>query len=292
MPTSTPTIDGTDLSVPPDVDQTPPSAGGRGPLVRGCGRRIRGGIYAEVDATTPVPPPPAVATPVASVAPGAPEPDPVATEFERCLLDPPIPVDVVAMGLSAIGVTLVRTTASDGRAVTHVFDIIGQSHYPNVASFIDEARAHGVSRRLSRSLDFSRLEAGRSRLVLVHARAFLDNAIEYFQARTQARWPCPKFTHAHLDRDRPPEMCASLFWEDLDGPRLRPGERHTRVFAGQTTTHGLAAPDGVVPRHRHAIFASFPISRLAVISDPHGATHDVAARSASRSSIAVEILPV
>jgi hypothetical protein len=281
--------------VPIDENQTTTAA--PVPLVRGCGRRIRGGIYAEVDAKTPQPqtagaPPHLPHTTSVAPADVAPEPDPVRADFEACLLDPPIPVDVAAMGLSAIGVTLVRTIASDGRPVFHVFDIIGQTHYPNVASFIDEARAHGVSRRLSRSLDFSRLEAGRSRLVLIHARAFLDNAIEYFRARTSTRWPCPKFIYAHLDRDTPPEMCSSLYWEDLDGSGSLAGYRHTSVCAGHTTTVGLRPPDGVTPRHRHAIFASFPISRLAVISDPHGATHDLAARSASRSSIAVEISPV
>ena len=284
MSTSAPTIDETDRSAPPDADAIATTPNVAAPLVRGCGRRIRGGIYAEVDP----PPAPSVAPPDAT----EPETDPVTAAFEGCLLDPPIPVDVVAMGLSAIGVTLVSTVASDGRPVTHVFDIIGQTHYPNVASFIDEARTHGVSRRLARSLDFSRLEAGRSRLVLIHARAFLDNAAEYFRARTPANWSCPKLAPAHLDPDTPPEMCSSLYWEDLDGSGSLSGYRHTSVCAGQTTTVGLRPPDGVTPRHRHAIFASFPISRLAVISDPHGATHDLAARSASRSSIAVEISPV
>ena len=282
MSTPAPTIDETDA----DAIATTPDAAA--PLVRGCGRRIRGGIYVEVDAKSPQPPPPAPS----GATPDVSEPDPVAAAFEGCLLDPPIPVDVVAMGLSAIGVTLVSTVASDGRPVTHVFDIVGQSHYPNVASFIDEARTHGVSRRLARSLDFSRLEAGRSRLVLIHARAFLANAAEYFRARTPAEWSCPKQAPAHLDPTTPPEMCSSLYWEDLDGSGSLAGYRHTSVCAGHTTSVGLRPPDGVTARHRHAIFASFPISRLAVISDPHGATHDLAARSASRSSIAVEILPV
>ena len=287
MSTSAPTIDEADRSAPTDADAvaTTPDVAAR--LVRGCGRRLRGGIYAEVDAKTPTPQASADAPPDAS----EPETDPVAAAFEACPLDPPIPVDVRAMGLSAIGVTLVRTVASDGRPVTHVFDIVGQTHYPNVASFIDEARAHGVSRRLSRSLDFSRLEAGRSRLVLVHARAYLDNASAYFDVRRPSQWTCPKHSPAHLDPGAPPEMCSSLFREDLEGPRLGV-DRHTVVRAGHTATAGLLPPDGVVPRHRHAIFASFPISRLAVITDPYAATHDVAVRSASRSSIAVEILPV
>lgn len=261
---------------------TPPAAS-----VRGCGRRIRGGIYAEVDATSAAPPEAADPDPTIT----ATEPDPVAALFEACLLDPPIPVDTAALGLSAIGVTLIETVASDHRPVTHVFDIVGETHYPNVASLIDEARTKGVSRRLARSLDFSRLEAGRSRLVLVHARGWIENAAAYFRARTSSRWPCPKFIHAHLDRDNPPEMCSSLFWEDLDGPRDPSGERSTVVRCGDTTSVGRRPPDGVTRRYRHAIIGSFPISRLAVISDPLGASHDVSVRSASRSSISVEIVP-
>jgi len=247
---------------------------------RGCGRRLRGGIYVEVDSKSD--------DSDGSPTPGA---DRVADNFERCLLDPPIPVDIARMGLSAIGVTLVEAVASDGRRVTHVFDIIGQSHYPNVASFIDEARAKGVSRRLARTLDFSRLEAGRSRLVLVHARGWLDNAAEYFAARTSTRWPCPKLNYAHLDRDNPPLMCSSLFWEDLEAPGDPSGERHVTVTCGDTVTTGLRTPEGVRRASRHAIIGSFPITRLAVIADPLGSTHEMAARSASRSSIDVEIVP-
>ena len=122
--------------------------------------------------------------------------------------------------------------------VTHVLDIVGRQHYPTVLAFVDEARRMGISRRISRNSDFSRITPA-SRLLLLHPHADIANAPEF---PTTGRCPC--HVPAHL-ADGFTDMCARL-WP------LEP-----------------LAP----AQHRLAMFASFPIPQIEVVSDPAGATH-------------------
>jgi hypothetical protein len=207
--------------------------------------------------------------------------------FARCLYDPPIVVDPARIGVTEIGVHLVDYPTKDGGSVTHVLDIVGATYYPDVFGFIAEASAHGVRRRIPSTIDFSRLSA-RSRIVLIHARAWIDNATEYFAARDRHDWACPKELGDHLDPSRPPAMCASLYGEDLDG-RGDAGARDAVRTVGETTYRGRVRPEGVVPRYRHAIFASFPVSSIAVIRDPHGSKHEGPLARATRAALPVHV---
>jgi hypothetical protein len=241
------------------------------PLRRGCGYRIVAGIYAE--------------TKVEGVYLRGASGD--AETFDRCLYDPPIVVDLKRLGATDVGVHLVDSQTKDGDVVTHVLDVVGRSHYPDVAGFIHEARAHGVSRRIPSTIDFSRLTA-RSRIILVHARAWIDNAGEYFAARAPGEWSCPKCALEHLDPARPPAMCASLFDEDLEG-HAESGARDCIRAVGDVTYRGRVRPEGVAPRYRHAIFASFPVSSIAVIRDPRGLTHEAPLERARRAALPVDV---
>jgi hypothetical protein len=103
---------------------------------RGCGYRVRGGVYVESDG--PV---------------------------ETSLVEPPVeltPGEQQRLGLAAIGT---RRIMRDG--VVHLLDWIGEGHYPSVRTFLDEARQLGVSRRVSSLVDLSGLTAS-SRLLCVH----------------------------------------------------------------------------------------------------------------------------
>ncbi len=129
-------------------------------VLRGCGHREKGGVYFECN-TGPG---------------GAP--------IEEFLVDPPQQVDTRL--LCKAGIKLVNT---DG--VWHILDWIGHGFYPNVADFIEEARRFGVSRRLRANLDFSKITP-ESRLLCVHARAWIENAGSWPDI-----WTCPKEISAH-----------------------------------------------------------------------------------------------
>ena len=193
---------------------------------RGCGYRQPGGAYLAV--------------------PLGPEGRPV----EDFLVDPPVVVEGDqhhALGLSAVGVTLVER---DG--TTHVFDIVGREHYPTVAEFVDEVRRLGVSRRISRTADFSRLSAD-SRLVLLHEHADVANALDFPAERR-----CPTERDEHLSAGYR-GMCARLWWDE-------PLE---------------------AARHRLAIFAVFPIPQIEVVNDPAGGTHMETVERASTAGVPV-----
>lgn len=84
------------------------------------------------------------------------------------ILANPVNIDPAALGISPIGVTMIERPVGSGQ--WHLIDWVGESHYPTVESFISEVNRMGLSRRMPRSLDFSRLDED-SRIILVHRHA-------------------------------------------------------------------------------------------------------------------------
>lgn len=218
--------------------------------VRGCGTRVYGGIYAETTRTH------------------------TGRSMVDFLIDPPIPIDPTALGLTAVGVKMVRKNG-----VWHILDIVGQEHYPNVADMVEEIDRLGVSRRLPSSLRFDLLSP-ESRLILIHPRAVIHNAADYFEARNGATgmWWCPLRRTDHVMASRPPVMCASLWWEDLEGGTKNGGgaPRHVRRAMPSFVYEGHRRPDGVMPHYHHGMFANLPIGQLSVVKDPKGGSHQKA----------------
>ncbi len=242
--------------------------------VRGCGTRQRGGVYIEIPLSDR----------------GVP--------FDHFLICPPQPIDAEAMRLAPRGVTLVER-----EGVTHVIDWIGSAHYPNVADFIAEARHLGISRRIARSIDFGKLSCN-SRLLLAHSRAHIVNADAIraaldHEAHDRAedgfedtgriiRASCPQRIPGHIADRRTHVtdpatgivgstgtyrgMCQALYWDDVEGGEavLDPSVpwRTIERTIGETTYRARRRPDVFEPEYALAIFASFPIGRLAVIDDP------------------------
>jgi hypothetical protein len=234
------------------------------------------------------------------------------------LIDPPQLVDMAAMGLSAIGTKIVPWTYTDLKTLeevsTHyVLDVVGMNNYPNVADFIEETRRYGVSRRISRNSDFSLLDTN-SRLILIHERAWIENADQYITAREEGRGWCPRDIPSHL-KQNPFAMCASLYWEDIEkgekpkeededavlthGRKMRNDQPGVQMHLQRTSDRavirematfryrGLRRPDDVTPRYRLAAFATFPIPLIQVVRDPIGQSHVAAVESARKSGIEV-----
>ncbi len=190
---------------------------------RGCGYRQPGGAYFAVP-----------------LGPGG-------RPVEEFLIDPPLVIDATRLGAASVGVTLIER---DG--ATHVLDIVGREHYPTVASFIDEARRMGVSRRAPRNIAFERISE-RSRLLLAHPHADIANAAEFPCDR-----PCPCRVPEHL-ADGYADMCARLWWEEP-------------LQAAQ---------------HRLGLFAAFPIPQIEVVRDPAAGSHSDTVTAASRSGLPI-----
>jgi hypothetical protein len=190
---------------------------------RGCGTREPGGAYLAVP-----------------LGPGG-------RPVEEFLIDPPAVVDANALGLSAVGVTLV-----DRDGVTHVLDIVGRGHYPTVAGFVDEARRLGVSRRIAKTSEFARISE-HSRLLLLHADADIANAEEFPTTRS-----CPCLVDEHLAAGFS-GMCARLHWDE----------------------------PLIAAHHRLAIFATFPVVQIEVVRDAVAGGHADTIKRASVAGVPV-----
>ena len=204
-------------------------------IIRGCGTRRKGGVYWEVNLGT----------------------GPRARPLEEFLLDPPQPVPP-HLRISPRGVQPIEVGG-----VTHVIDWIGSENYPNVCDFLEEVRFAGLSRRIPESFDFGRLTS-QSRILLVHARAWVGNSAAY------QPFACPTGTEGHPVESA---CCAGVWWRDVeggvplvDGSGDTPAVRRTMPGFAYTAAR---RPDGVTPVYRSAFFASFPATRLVVIAGSH-----------------------
>ena len=256
------------------------------PVQRGCGTRVPGGCYAEVGMSRD----------------GLP--------LEAFLVDPPAAWDRARFPLPSVGVTLVHDAAS---GVYHIFDVVGRQHYPNVCDVLEEGRQFGFSRRIGTGAKFELLSA-RSRLVLLHERAYLGNWRDY--ARLWDR-PCVKETARRnlLVRGHDPDaltppitvplthqlappdhatMCASLWWETVEGgqPIEAPLVPRAVVVSLPSCSYVARAlpEDAPAPAWGLAIVASLPISRLAVVRNPSDPEqHERALEKARRAALVVDL---
>jgi hypothetical protein len=238
---------------------------------RACGRRIRGGVYAETRLSED----------------GLP--------IEYFIVDPPAPIDPGQLGLAAVGVKLIEINVANAKrsliskpalpacdGIHHIFDVVGQEFYPYPADYVEETRRLGASRRLPANLDFSRLGPG-SRLMLIHARAVIENFSAYPQP---PQVECPKGIEAHALCPLP-EMCAGLWWHDLPDQPDDSG-LVLRQIEGGTQYRGYPRPEGLAPIYQHGVFLSLPISNLAVIKGGEATERNFRAASASGLPVFLE----
>ena len=236
---------------------------------RGCGQRKKGGVYLTVPES------------------------PFGSPLENFLIDPPILVSLAELGIGARGVHLIERNN-----VTHVFDVVGRKHYPNVADFIEEARLLGISRRAELP-DYARLTA-QSRLVLIHERAHIGNWTELYAAMSEperAEFNCPSHIPAIYEQHQQHKaMCAGLWWHDVEQMRDEEGTgcrlSGVRDLPCGATYRGWRADCNFFPEYHYAIFASFPIGAIEVVADPDDRQHERKMDLASRSTLPVNLVEV
>lgn len=235
-----------------------PARGAAIPVERGCGTRQQGGVYFEFGI------------------------GPNGRQLEDFLVDPPF-VLTSEMAVPDRGVKLIEHAG-----VWHILDRVGVTNYPNVLDFVEEARRFGVSRKLSPSLDFSKLTED-SRLLLVHERAHIDNYGRYVTEHWHMECPKDVDGHPHLAA-----MCIAAWWKDLlpstadrevGAPSPRPGDGKL-VWRKMPSFEYVAYTQHarIEPIYRPAIFASLPCSRLVVVK---GNDHEAAFERARAASVPV-----
>lgn len=157
-----------------------------------CGIRVEGGIYMECGLS------------------------PFGQPLEHFLLDPPLKFDKDKLGISPIGVT-----TFERNGVVHVADWVGEQFYPGPASFLDEVRKMGLSRRIPKTFDFSLLTR-ESRIYIAHPKGYVANCDDLYQQLSQPP-TCPKQKHEFETQYipdygsefvvvAPDEYCAGMHW--------------------------------------------------------------------------------
>lgn len=249
---------------------------------RECGEREEGHIYGEVGA------------------------GPGGRPFEEFLIDPPIvlgpaPEGVPALPftISAQGVALRQLREVEG-APFHIFDLVGQSNYPNAWDIIAEGIKGGFSRKFPSTVDFSKITK-LSRLILCHARGYIVNFNAYYDAIEQAPrnagltwadfWTCPnRETH---NRVRPSEMCIHLLRHDMRDGSIEDEPYPQNQWNGRPLAYrsmritgwfGARTPEGVVPEYLPAAIMALPLSRIVVVRGSSDETKRLADANLAKAS--------
>lgn len=248
--------------------------GGAIAVERGCGERVAGGLYVECGMS------------------------PFGRPVEHFLIDPPIPIDAAALGVSPRGVTIARMPGGPGEPpIPTVIDWVGSQHYPNVADFVEEVRRFGLSRRIPRTAEFAKLGA-RSQILLLHARAIVADPAPYWAGARGRVWTdavhCPRRRDPHVASQSPLPMCAGIWWRDIEGgvqiePETQPGV--VRRSLPSFSYVARSRPADAHPRYALGAFARFPLTRIVAIEDRAGGSHAGAVEAASRSGLPIEIEP-
>jgi hypothetical protein len=173
------------------------------------------------------------------------------SEIQHFLVDLPERIDPDVWGISAIGIT----TFQDDLNVTHVLDWVGESHYPEVADFIEEAKRMGVSRKVSSTAPITNLTR-ESRLYLMHPRAAVTNADQLTPA------DLPDFSCPCGKGHRSAQGCLGLAWH----ASANLGADQRQLSGGQS--YRVRTPLPGTPEFGLAIFMIVPITALTVIAHP------------------------
>lgn len=193
-------------------------------------------------------------------------------DMNLMVLDPPVEIDVERMGLQTVGVKMVNVGG-----VNHILDWVGETHYPNVADFVEEAKAVGLSRRMPSTLPFGSLTE-ESRLLLVHRKAILT------EGRRSIPLLCPQFERTRRQHSDS-ETCSRFWYSDIVGRVEHVAHSNTVIRelpCGQSYTGYEALSTA---QHRTGIFASVPLDRIAVVRDRRGTLHEATERRISVTGV-------
>jgi hypothetical protein len=229
---------------------------------RGCGHRVRGGLYLEIGI------------------------GPNGTPIEQLLVDHPVPIDVKRLGITPRGVRLVEWLTGP-----LLVDWIGSEHYPNVLDFVEEARRFGISRRLPRRFDWAALKG--AQLAFLHARAAVENPDTYWAHIRKTYCPTDNAVHVGEGYRKAGGPCAGFWWDDVTGgERVEPenGQRIVRRTMPSFAYLARSRPADADPIYQPAIFMLAPgVPRIVYVREyPGEGIPSELARDIAASGLTVE----
>lgn len=194
---------------------------------RGCGSRVQGGIYLCTGFSEQ----------------GSP--------LEAFLIDPVVLFD------SAPGESYRTPILRENPYMAGVMDAyvwVGESFYPSLVDFVEEARCKGASRRVSPLLDLSQLTPGKSRMIFIHPKAYTET----LKVPTQG---CPKAIENH-GQDTP---CIGAHWHYAESLGSVTDHSGNAVIGDvrYTLPEQVPAPDDCRP----GLFMALPITHIEFEND-------------------------
>lgn len=189
---------------------------------RGCGSRVKGGIYLCTGLSEH----------------GSP--------LEAFLIDPVVPFD------AAPGESFRTPILRENPYLSGVFDAyvwVGESFYPSLVDYVEETRIKGASRRVSPLLDLKKLTPGKSRMIFIHPKAYTEHAELPVNG-------CPKDIEHHGED----EPCIGAHWQYAIDLGSTPGEAGTARIGD--VTYPLPEQKPAPEDCRPGLFLALPITHI------------------------------
>lgn len=191
---------------------------------RGCGSRVKGGIYLCTGLSEH----------------GSP--------LEAFLIDPVVPFDA-APGESFRTPILRENPYMEGVVDAYVW--VGESFYPSLVDYVEETRHKGASRRVSPLLDLTKLTPGKSRMIFIHPKAYT----EHLEIPVNG---CPKSIPEHGTENSTP--CIGAQWQYAESlGSLMADSAHARIG---DVTYPLPEQKEAPADCRPGLFLALPITHI------------------------------
>ncbi len=131
-------------------------------IIRGCGKRVEGGLYACVGQS------------------------PYGKPVEDFLFDPP---------KEWLNGPFRAPIIHSDKGINHIIMYVGEENYPYLSDFIEETKMYGISKRIPINFDVKQITPFESRLLIVHPKAIAENF------RTPVH-KCPKDIELHKNGEK------------------------------------------------------------------------------------------
>ena len=228
-------------------------------IIRGCGKRVAGGIYLATDLS------------------------PYGIPLNAFLFDPPwVPLDNdgVPHYPGSVGLHLVENPWQEN--VVDVWDWIGEEHYEYFPDFWEETKRYGVSRRISSGANFDLLSR-KSQLIGFHRKGIYSALNKVFYKRLIKEWETGTEMDLCPQNKEEEHFCVSYLWQLVENAEENKPRLHTRfmpdIVKVQFSYIAASIPtwaDNYMTSWIPAAMFHLPIHRIEIVEDKVAGTHEKA----------------
>lgn len=165
----------------------------------------------------------------------------VGVPLEYFVIDPPI--DCAKWGVKSF--RDYRLFQDEETGIWHLINWVGEGYYPSPHDFLEECRSKGLSRRVKKGFDFSKLTLGKSCIYFAHRKA-IDTETKFNNLVSKNSFPPSNVTNE---------------WTEDGGKKFQSGTREVGDHIYEIAKY----PVGKKPKVKSGIYFRLPITKITYV---------------------------